>query len=114
AVGVVAGALIGGLHGFLIAFVGIPSFIVTLGGLMVWRGAAWWITSGRTVAPMDSTYKLLGGGPAGALGANLTWLIGIAACVLAVGGLVLARQRKVRFNLPRRPLWAETLVGTVV
>ena len=28
-------------HGTLIAYLGIPSFIVTLGGLIVWRGAAW-------------------------------------------------------------------------
>ena len=36
------GALIGGLHGFIIAYVGVPSFIVTLGGYLVWRGVAWW------------------------------------------------------------------------
>ena len=34
-----------------------PSFIVTLGGLLVWRGAAWWVTSGQTVAPMDATFS---------------------------------------------------------
>ena len=41
---------------------GIPSFIVTLGGLIVWRGAAWWVIRGETVAPMDKTFKLIGGG----------------------------------------------------
>ena len=61
-VGIVIGAAIGALHGFIIAFLGVPAFIVTLGGLLVWRGAAWWVTSGRTVAPMDTSFRLMGGG----------------------------------------------------
>ncbi|NBQ40165.1 MAG: sugar ABC transporter permease, partial [Alphaproteobacteria bacterium] len=40
-IGLGAGALLGAFHGYLIAYAGIPSFIVTLGGLIVWRGAAW-------------------------------------------------------------------------
>ena len=39
AVGVVLGALVGGLTGFIVAYGGVPSFIVTLGGFLVWRGA---------------------------------------------------------------------------
>ena len=62
-VGILLGALIGGLQGFVIAFVGVPSFIVTLGGLLIWRGAAFQLASGRTIAPLDSTFQLLGGGP---------------------------------------------------
>ena len=46
-------ALIGAFQGYVIAYLGVPAFIVTLGGLLVWRGAAWWVASGRTVAPLD-------------------------------------------------------------
>ena len=53
AVGLAVGAAIGLLQGVIVAYLGVPAFIVTLGGLLVWRGCAWWITSGRTVAPMD-------------------------------------------------------------
>ena len=45
------GALIGMLQGAMIAYLTIPSFIVTLGGLMVWRGAAFLASSGRTISP---------------------------------------------------------------
>ena len=65
AAGIALGALIGGLHGFLIAYLGIPSFIVTLGGLLIWRGASFGLVSGRTIGPLDSTFQLLGGGPGG-------------------------------------------------
>jgi ribose/xylose/arabinose/galactoside ABC-type transport system permease subunit len=34
------GAAVGVFNGYLVAFVGIPSFIVTLGGLTLWRGLA--------------------------------------------------------------------------
>ncbi|MCP4070219.1 MAG: sugar ABC transporter permease, partial [Hyphomicrobiales bacterium] len=40
-IGILFGATVGAFHGFLIAYLGIPAFIVTLGGLLVWRGSAW-------------------------------------------------------------------------
>ena len=52
------GAPIGALHGTLVAYFGIPAFIVTLGGQLFWRGAAWWVTSGATVAPLDLRFSL--------------------------------------------------------
>ncbi|WP_274423129.1 sugar ABC transporter permease [Chelativorans sp. YIM 93263] len=113
AVGLLAGALIGALQGFIIAFLGVPAFIVTLGGLLIWRGAAWWVTSGRTVAPMDPLFRLMGGGPGGAIGAFWSWVVGIVACVALVGMLVQARRQRSKFHFPLRPLWAEGFLGTV-
>ena len=63
---IVLGGLIGLFQGALIAYLAIPSFIVTLGGLLVWRGGAWWVTQGQTIAPMDSRFRPLGGGIEGA------------------------------------------------
>lgn len=113
AAGLVVGAAIGALHGFLIAYLSIPAFIVTLGGLLVWRGAAWWMTSGRTVAPMDATFRLMGGGPDGAIGSTWSWAIGLVACVAAVVMLLNGRRQRKRFKFPLRPVWAEFFLGTV-
>ena len=106
-VGIVAGGLIGALHGYIIAYLAVPAFIVTLGGLLVWRGAAWWVTSGQTVAPMDPTFRLMGGGPYGAIGANWSWIVGLIACTGIVLMIVLGRRNRQRFNFPLRPMWAE-------
>ncbi|MFK7992699.1 MAG: sugar ABC transporter permease [Granulosicoccus sp.] len=106
-VGMIIGALIGGLHGYIIAYLSVPAFIVTLGGLLVWRGAAWWVTSGQTVAPMDTTFRLMGGGPYGAIGAFWSWVVGAVACVGIVLMIALGRRNRQRFNFPLRPLWAE-------
>lgn len=106
-IGVALGAMIGGMQGWVIGFLGVPSFIVTLGGLLVWRGAAWWTTTGRTVAPLDATFIKFGGGIAGTLGESLSWMFG----AIMICGVIYAayndRRRRVLFHFPLKPRWAE-------
>ena len=113
AAAIVAGGAIGLFQGALIAYLGIPSFIVTLGGLLVWRGAAWWVTQGQTVAPMDGAFRKLGGGIEGAIGAPLSWAIAAVGCAAILAALWFARQRKIRFGFAVRPLWAEATVAVL-
>ena len=110
-VAVLIGGAIGLFQGWMIAYLAIPSFIVTLGGLLVWRGAAWWVTAGQTVAPMDTRFKAFGGGVEGALGANSTWILAALACGLIIVGLGLARRRRVKFGFPLRPRWADAIIA---
>ena len=105
--GIATGVAIGALHGYVIAYLGVPAFIVTLGGLLAWRGGAWWVTSGRTVAPMDQTFRLIGGGTEGSIGSTASWLIALAACAGILWSLWAGRQRRISFGFPLRPVWAE-------
>ena len=111
--GIAIGAAIGAFHGALIAYAQIPSFIVTLGGLIVWRGAAWWVIRGETVAPMDKNFKLIGGGISGitpgAIGWTASWILGLVACAAIVAGILNGRRQRRRFKFPLRPMWAECL-----
>ncbi|MEX1336157.1 MAG: sugar ABC transporter permease, partial [Candidatus Limnocylindrales bacterium] len=68
ALGLGMGALIGTFQGALVAYIGIPAFIVTLGGMLVWRGGAFLLASGRTIAPLDPNFSRIGGGTEGSLG----------------------------------------------
>jgi D-xylose transport system permease protein len=111
--GIALGALIGALHGWLIAFLAIPSFIVTLGGLMVWRGMAFIANGGKTISPVDSTFALLGGGPYGSVGSTWSWIIGLLACVGVIYMLYASRQQRKRFQFPVRPMWAEYFMGVL-
>lgn len=111
--GIAFGATIGAFHGFLIAYLGIPAFIVTLGGLLFWRGSAWWVARGETIQPVDTTFSLIGGGPYGTVGAVGSWIFGIVVCAAIVVALVSGRKSRIRFGFPLRPMWAEYLIGSV-
>ena len=73
AVGLAAGLL----QGFLTAYVNIPAFIVTLGGLLAWRGAVKWLLGGNTVPISDETFNAIGKG-------NLPPLAGWVLASLAI------------------------------
>ena len=53
-----------------IAYVGVPAFIVTLGGFLAWRGMIFRTgdKQGQTLAPLDDTFRYLGGAPERSLG----------------------------------------------
>jgi len=101
------GAVIGLIQGFVIAYLGVPSFIVTLGGLLVWRGLIFQYVQGQTLAPLDTTFRLLGGGPEGSVGLWASWILGAIACVVILYTLFMNRRRRRRYGFGLRPLWAE-------
>jgi D-xylose transport system permease protein len=59
---ILVGLAVGLLQGFLTAYVNIPAFIVTLGGLLAWRGAVKWLLGGNTVPIADDWFKAIGNG----------------------------------------------------
>ena len=59
---IVVGVFIGFIHGVLVAYGKIPAFIVTLGGLLAWRGAIKGVSRSETVSIADPTFKMFGQG----------------------------------------------------
>ncbi len=110
-VGLVVGGVIGGIHGVVIGYLAVPSFIVTLGGLLIWRGAAWWVTQGRTVAPLDANFIILGGGFDGTIGATASWALAALGVIGIMIMLVQSRRRRIAFGFPVKPAWAEMING---
>jgi D-xylose transport system permease protein len=113
ALGLVLGILIGAYQGFLIAYLGIPSFVVTLSSLFLFRGLTWQVSGGTTVAPNIPTFNLIGGGPQGSLGGILAWILGLLLCVAAVALLLNARRTRRKYGFPLRPIWAEAAVALI-
>ncbi len=111
--GVILGTLVGAFNGWLVGYLSVPSFIVTLGGLLVWRNVAWYITSGQTLGPLDDNFQLFGG-INGTLGAPLSWAFGAIASAGALYALVQGRRARIRHEFPVKPVWAETLIAAIV
>ncbi len=59
-IALIAGILLGIINGYLIAYQNIPAFIVTLGGMLVFRGAVKGITKGETVGPLSDGFQIIG------------------------------------------------------
>jgi D-xylose transport system permease protein len=101
-----------------VAYVGIPAFIVTLGGYLAWRGLIFRLggKQGQTLAPLDDTFRYLGGAPERSLGEWKSWLLAVLVCVGIVASMVLSRRRRQRHELAVRPLAVDvgiTAIGCV-
>jgi D-xylose transport system permease protein len=113
---IAVGIIIGLLHGFLTAYLSIPAFIVTLGGLLAWRGAIKGITESETIPIADDTFKLIG---QGYIESSTGWILA-AVAILAVLYFAYARARAEReYGLGEGNLGGEMLksllpVGAVI
>jgi len=56
------GALIGAAQGYWVAYWKIPSFIVTLAGMLVFRGLSLWLLEGQSIGPFPKPFQLLSTG----------------------------------------------------
>jgi D-xylose transport system permease protein len=117
-IGVVAcialGTVIGAVNGAITAYAKIPAFIVTLGGLLAYSGLAFYLAKGETVAPMDKTFEIFGGGiPISWLGPFWSWAIALTVCGAIIFGIVNGRRQRLRFRFPLRPMWAEVFLAAM-
>ncbi|MGP3696601.1 sugar ABC transporter permease [Rhodobacter sp. NSM] len=111
--GLAVGVLIGAFNGWLIGYLGIPAFIVTLGGLLVWRNVAWYMTSGQTIGPLDPTFQLFGG-INGTVGPFWSWILGAVGTTAALWALWSARRAKQSHGFAVKPVWAELVMGGII
>ncbi len=86
---VIVGALIGLIQGTLTAYFNIPAFIVTLGGLLAWRGAVKAITQSETIPVADPVFKSIG---QSYIAPQLGWILA-AAAILAVLAIAFRRAQ---------------------
>jgi D-xylose transport system permease protein len=108
------GTAVGAFNGVLTAYAKIPAFIVTLGGLIAYSGLAFLLAKGETVAPMDKTYEIFGGGiTISWLGPFWSWLIAVVVCAAIVFAIINGRRQRQRFKFPLRPMWAEVFLAAL-
>lgn len=99
----VVGLLIGMWQGFWIAYVRIPGFIVTLAGMLLFRGLTLSILKGLTIAPFPNSFQLISNGFLpdifGNQALNLTaLLIGVILAVIYIFFQIRSRAAKRKYN----------------
>ncbi|MFE2535933.1 multiple monosaccharide ABC transporter permease [Streptomyces sp. NPDC059371] len=104
----VVGAVAGSVQGFLIAYLGIPSFIVTLAGMLIFRGLTEILLKGQTLGPFPGGLQKMGNGFLPEVGPttnyhNITLLLGLAVIVFVVLQEVRDRKRQQEFSLDVLP-----------
>jgi len=107
--GLVGGVLVGLFQGWWTAYREVPAFVVTLAGYLMWRGAAFLVADGQTLAPLAITYQRLGGGVNGSIGTTGSWIAGGIACVLVVVATLNARRSRTRYGAAMAPAWADVV-----
>lgn len=115
------GVLIGIWQGFWVAFRQVPAFIVTLAGLLMFRGGVLGVTGGNTVAPMNDSFKAIGQGYLPKLTElpfhDTTALIGLVFMVAYVIFEINKRQSRLKYGfevLPMKLQIAKIIGGLIV
>jgi putative multiple sugar transport system permease protein len=103
------GAAIGAWHGFWVAYVGIPAFIVTLSSMLLFRGLTLVVLNGATVGNLPSGFESMGNGFLPEVGpdtglANLTLVIAALLAVFLVFLEFRKRSSALRYNFEVLPL----------
>ena len=117
--GILLGALVGAWQGFWVAYVGVPAFIVTLAGLLFFRGANQFFGNSTSV-PVPRDYAYIGGGFLPEVGPdtgynNLTLLLGLVIVAAVIYQEVRARRVQARMGAQTAPLWVSAIkVGVLV
>jgi D-xylose transport system permease protein len=108
--GLLAAFAVSMYQGALTAYVGVPSFVVTLGGLMSFRGAAYLVADGKTQPLADPFFLKLGGGFNGGIGTTTSWVLGGLMCLALVFGMVSKRRAKMTYGVPTNPAWLDAVI----
>lgn len=111
--GLLVGALIGAWQGYWVAYVGIPGFITTLAGMMLFRGLNQFIGNSNSV-PVPKEFQVLGGGYLWEWGPstgfnNSTLLLGILAAAYVIWHEFRKHGRAIRVGMEPDPLYVAVI-----
>jgi len=108
--GLTVGGLIGVIQGWAIAYLGIPAFIVTLGGMLIFRGGVLGITQGKTIVPIEDSFRLIA---QGYLSNSLGYVLGLFSVAALFFWLFYNRRQKASYGIILRPFGVD-LVQTLI
>ncbi|MCL2464504.1 MAG: sugar ABC transporter permease [Micrococcales bacterium] len=111
ALAIVVGCVIGLLHGSVVTAFGIPSFIVTLAGLLVWQGVQLWLVGDGGEIPIRDQF--VKGIASTYLPHAVGWALAVVGILVAVAIVAGRRRRRLRHGLAA-PSWRGAVVTVAI
>jgi putative multiple sugar transport system permease protein len=107
--GLLVGVVIGAWQGWWVAYVGVPAFIVTLAGMLIFRGLNQLIGNANTI-PVPDGFTFIGGGFLPEWGPdtgfnNSTLLLGLVIAVVIAIAEARTRRNQTKMGSEKAPLW---------
>lgn len=108
-ISMIVGGLIGAWQGYWVAYVKIPAFIVTLGGMLIFRGLTLALLAGESVGPFQETFQKLSSGFIPDFFNNegfhiTTMVIGVLLSILLIYMDIRSRRNQQKYNFEVTPL----------
>ncbi len=111
---VAGGATIGLIHGLIFTKVGVPSFVVTLAGLLAWLGVQLWILGSTGTVNLPPNGTLVDIGQFSFLSGWQPYALGIGLTVLYLVGQLVKAQRRTAAGLSVQPVWVTATVTVLL
>jgi len=105
------GLLIGVWQGAIIAFLKVPAFIVTLGGMLIFRGGVLAVTQGKTLTIYEDNFRLIAQGYVSNMAG---WILGAIVIVAFVYFVFRGRQQRKEFGFKLVPFSRDLLKAVVI
>lgn len=104
------GALIGAWQGFWVAYLKVPAFIVTLAGMLVFRGLTLWVLGGQSIAPFPEEFRKISTGFLPELSKTasldiLTLIVGVIVSLVLIWTEVRKRNQQKSYHFEVLPTW---------
>ncbi len=110
-IGTLFGALFGSLQGYIIAYLRVPSFIVTLGGLWLFNGLILLVTAGKTIPANQPGFSEIAQGYVPVIWG---WILGVAAVVFLFWNMLRARRNKRKYDFELQNLYVDLLTTSIL
>ena len=105
-IGLLSGALFGAIQGYIIAYLRVPSFIVTLGGLWLFNGLILLVTAGKTIPANQPGFSTIA---QGYIPVAWGWVLGVAAVIFLFWIMFRARQNKRKHGFELQNIYVDLL-----
>ncbi|WP_163337436.1 sugar ABC transporter permease [Desulfopila sp. IMCC35008] len=108
-IGLLVGILIGVWQGWIVAYLGVPAFIVTLGGMLIFRGGVLGVTQGKTIVPVEDSFRLIA---QGYLPNTAGWALGVGTALVIFFMIFHNRRQRKEYGFDQAPMYVDFLRAT--